>query len=287
MPYLKNITQNIQTRLKNKSIQTYEIDSKVILKKALNFKSQSELWINSDYQLTQNELNIIEDMVQRREAFEPIAYIINSKSFWEFEFFVNQEVLIPRPESELFIEEILSICQNTDSVLKILDIGVGSGALIITLLKIFNKAIGIGVDINKGALSVAAFNAKNLNVENRLNLIQSDCFSAITNNQKFDIIISNPPYISIQEWAELDASVKNYEPKESLTDFDSGFLFYKKILSEAHLYLNPNGYILFEIGYNQSNIFQNIIKNYKNFELIRIKKDIASIERLVVLKKIL
>jgi release factor glutamine methyltransferase len=218
--------------------------------------------------------------VQRRARREPVSYIIGKREFFGEDFFVSADVLDPRPDSESLIELVLEILPDKNQELKILELGVGSGCLIITLLKNYKMAQGFGVDISKKAVEICRRNALSHQVYKRLNLLQSDLFNFLGHNQKFDLIISNPPYIKSEEINNLEPEVKIYEPRCALDGGKDGLDFYKKIAAKAKLFLNQNAKIILEIGFGQKERITEIFVE-KNFLTAAIKPDLSGIERVL------
>ena len=215
-------------------------------------------------------------MVIERAKSKPLQYVIGETEFYGHRFFVNESVLIPRPETEYPVEKIIT---EIDSYNTILDIGSGSGAIAITLKKELPYLSITAVDISASALKIATENAKLNQVE--IEFIESDIFSKL--NTKFDIIVSNPPYIPQKEYEALDKEILEYEPKLALLAEDDGLYFYRRILSEAKLYLNVNGKIYFEIGYNQSDRIKKIAEN-NGFTEIETLKDLNGFDRIMIIK---
>ena len=203
----------------------------------------------------------------------PLAYIVGDAEFYGLTFVVNEDVLIPRPETEEVVSEALKYINSTS---KVLDIGTGSGVIAVTVAK--KKACNVtAVDISESALEIAKQNAKNNNVE--VEFIKSDLFEAI-GGRKFDVIISNPPYISEKEYQSLMPEVKDYEPRLALVAEENGLKIYKQIIKDASKHLNKNGKIVLEIGYNQGEKIKNLLE--KDFEEIKILKDLQGQDRIAV-----
>lgn len=210
---------------------------------------------------------------------EPLGKIINETNFYGYNFFVNEHVLDPRPDSEVLIDAVLSYL-DLDVNASILDLGVGSGCLILTLLKERKNCVGVGCDISDEALLVAKKNAEALNVSDRVNLIKSRWFLKIDPNQKFDVIISNPPYIESSEIGLLDRSVKEFDPHIALDGGKDGLDCYKDIFSKIKYFMKPETHIFIEIGYKQFYSVKNLASEY---ELVFVKsiKDLNMIDRVI------
>lgn len=220
-----------------------------------------------------------EKALQRAKTKEPIQHIIGFADFMGEKFIVNPSVLIPRDETEILVRKVIDIINENDLKMA-LDVGTGSGCIACMIAKYTNCQI-IGLDISTDALNTALDNASRLNLFNKAIFRKSDIFSNVRDGEKFDIIISNPPYIPIKEKANIQKEV-TFDPETALYAKDEdGVEFYKKITEEAPRILNPNGYLAFELGINQANIVSNIM-HQNNFTVIEIGKDLAGIERVIV-----
>ncbi|MBR5154381.1 MAG: peptide chain release factor N(5)-glutamine methyltransferase [Alphaproteobacteria bacterium] len=232
--------------------------------------------------MSDDEKNVALDFLARRLNHEPLDKIIGKKEFYKYEFKVNSDVLSPRPDSEILVEKAIEIICKRDA--KIADLGVGSGCLIISILKECPNATGVGIDISEKALNIAKTNAELLGVNDRILFLKQTFNDAINLDQKFDVIISNPPYIPVYEIDDLDEEVKSFDPIEALVGGDDGLLFYRQIAKTSKSILQKDGYILLEVGYNQAETVSEIFLA-KGFKLIEIVKDLAQINRCVILKK--
>jgi release factor glutamine methyltransferase len=207
----------------------------------------------------------------------PLAYITKSQPFYKYDFYVKHGVLIPRADSESLIQATLKVWGNKKESLNILEIGVGSGAIITSLLKEYENARGLGVDISSNALKVAGKNAKTLGVASRLMLLKSNIFNSVPNNQKFELIISNPPYIDFKD-KDISESVKKFEPKKALFAKNQGLYFYQEIFKNAKKYLKNNGRVVVEFGHLQSEDVRKIATTH-GFSLEFFEKDSGNIIR--------
>lgn len=210
----------------------------------------------------------------------PLQHITHRQEFMKMDFFVDENVLIPRSDTEILVEEVIKIAQKYNSP-RILDLCTGSGAIAISLKKFVPNADITAVDISEKALEIAQKNAEKL--EAKINFVKSDLFDKL-DNKKFDIIVSNPPYIRKDEIKKLSEEVQK-EPKIALDGGEDGLDFYKKIINEASSYLESNGYLCFEIGYNQKNEVQNLLSNSGKYQNIYCKKDLCGNDRVVIAKK--
>ncbi len=258
------------------------LEKKILLKYVLNI-SNEEINISHNKPLDNIKLDQYKELIQRRKKSEPIAYIINKKEFWKDLFFVDNSVLIPRPDSETIIETAIKCFPDKNQNLKILDLGTGSGCLIISLLREFKKAKGVGIDLDKNALQVAKQNKNNLINDNRLKLYNAD-FSQF-NTKNYDLIVCNPPYVSALLKDKLLKDVREFEPKIALFAKEDGLSCFKMILNNLIKYENKKQLIIFEIGQNQLKPMDKLLKN-TGFQLISVEKDIANLPRCIVAKRI-
>ena len=267
--------------LKNSNISTYKLDNELILAKVLNF-TREKLLINLDKKLDQKSYRSYINLIIRRKKNEPIAHIFKSKEFWKYNFLVNRNVLIPRPETELIVEEVLKLT-NYYSSKHMLDIGTGSGCIIISLLKNRPFCRGTAIDISRNALKVAKFNAKMHHLENKIKFINNDIDKF--NHNKYDFILSNPPYIKNFEIKRLSDDVRLYEPKIALEAGIDGFKEIKKIILKSKKLLKKNGKLIFEIGVKQKSYSLYLLKK-NGFYLNKVCLDISSIPRVLISTKI-
>jgi release factor glutamine methyltransferase len=224
-------------------------------------------------------------LVIRRMLGEPAQYITGTQDFYGRRFEVNPDVLIPRPETEGLIETVIPFVPSTDSPFWICDVGTGSGCIAITLLCEKRFAHAIAVDISEAALEVAQRNAKALNVANRVSFIQSDCFDALTGDIAFDLIVSNPPYVSANVLQGLQREVRDHEPRVALTPGDDGLTIIRRLINEGPPFLKPGGHLVIEIGFDQSEKITGLL-DPEVWELVRIAPDLQQIPRIVVLRRL-
>ena len=233
-----------------------------------------EKFLNTNHNISNNDFIIFQRLIKKRLKFQPISQIIGERYFWKNKFFINSDVLDPRPDTETLIEHTLSF----GSFFNILDLGTGSGCIILSLLDEYNAAMGIGVDKSKKALNVAKKNAELLNLNDRVKFQLGNWCDGLDN--KFDLIVSNPPYISEKEILGLSNDVINWEPRIALTPEGDGLGAYKNIINGVKNILIPNGRIIFEIGHAQGNEVSNLLKS-NNFKEINIVKDLNNKDRVV------
>jgi len=230
----------------------------------------------------ENEEKIIELAKKRVETKAPIQHILGFARFMGEKYIVNRNVLIPRDETEILVNKAYDLVKNIDSKIDILDIGVGSGCISCALAKkLKEKEIEIlGVDVSLEALEVAIENINKLDLVRKVILRKSDVYSKVRDCEKFDLIVSNPPYIPLAEKENLQEEVKNFDPELALFASDNdGVEFYEKIILGAPFFLKQNGFLAFELGINQANLVKNMLE--KNFENVEIIKDLAGIERVI------
>lgn len=213
-------------------------------------KDKTFLIAHSEYRLSGEEEALFRGFVRRRAAREPFQYITGVQEFYGLEFIVTPDVLIPRPETELIVENAIEILSRAENPI-FCEVGVGSGCISAAILHELETARGVGLDVSENALSIARKNAEKHDVAERLKLIVSDVFARLS-IKKFDLIVSNPPYISAEEMTTLQTEVRDFEPLTALTDGGDGFSIIKKIIENAPQYLNKNGFLLMEIGFGQA-----------------------------------
>lgn len=274
MNKIKDILIQNKKILKENGFYTYALDVEVLLLSVLN-KNKSWLYLNPDFEVDNSSLEIFNSYIQRRLKNEPIAYIIGKCEFMGLDFKLNEHTLIPRADTEILVEKVLSIIEQ-ENIKKVLDIGTGSGAIAVSIAK-YKDVDVLALDINKDALYMAKENARANGVD-KVRFLQSNLFENV--EEKFDMIVSNPPYIETEEIQKLEPNVKDFEPILALDGGEDGLDFYREIIAKAKLYLNDKGYLAFEIGYNQAKAVSSLME--KEFKEIEILKDLASLDRVVL-----
>ncbi len=255
--------------------ESYSVDAQVFLMDILNI-NKIEL-LTKDIQLSDENLEKLNLYIERRKKQEPVAYIINRVEFMGLDFFVDSNTLIPRPDTEILVEKVLEIAKENNYT-NFLEIGIGSGCISVSLAK-YSNLRGVGVDIMDNCVSIASDNAINNNVQEKIFFKKSDLFNKIS--EKYDIIVSNPPYINKGDMEELLPNVKDFEPHTALFGGDDGLYFYKEITNNAKKYLNPNGLLAFEIGYDQGESVSEMMKS-QGFKSVKIFKDLYKLDRVVI-----
>ena len=274
------LNQGIKILQKNK-ISNPQIDSEILLSSSIK-RDKKHIILNPKKPLDSKQFEKFKDLIERRKKGEPIAYLINKKEFWKYEFYVNKDVLIPRPDTELIIEQVLKI-YSYDSQLQVLDIGTGSGCILLSILKERPNFYGTGIDISKKSINVSKFNAKQLNLMNRVKFFHS----SVDNFKigKYDLIVSNPPYIELLNLKYLEKDVVNFEPKLALSGGFDGFSKIRKVIIKASTLIKKNGKFILEIGFNQKNKVKKILKK-EGFYVNKSIKDYGNNDRCIISTKI-
>ena len=245
-------------------------------------RDRSFIISHADDPLTAEQSEALQVLVERRTAGEPLQYIIAQQEFFKLDFEVTPDVLIPRPETELIVETSLELLQ-IDPEPYFADIGTGSGCIAISMLYELPEARALATDVSKAALRVALRNAERHKVSNRLALLESDCFSNLDANESFALITSNPPYVSADELKSVQREVR-FEPRAALAAGSDGLSVIRRLVSGARPFLRAGGYLVFEIGFGQSEAVEQLI-DLDVWELTGLRPDLQGIARAVVLRK--
>jgi len=267
--------------LKSKFIQTAQLDSEILMAKVID-KDRKYIILNNYENLRKKDLKIFQRLIEERSSRKPIAYLTNKKFFWNSEFYITNDTLIPRPDTELLIEQILKLTKHKNKM-NILDIGVGSGCILLSILKEKKNFYGTGIDISKKCLKISKINAINLNLDSRVKFYKSDVDKFIIG--KYDLIVSNPPYINKKNIKYLESDVVNYEPKLALDGGLDGLSEIRKVVKKSSELIKRNGKFILEIGFDQKNKVINLIKK-EGFYINSTLRDIAKNDRCIVSTKI-
>ena len=269
------------TILKNSFIKTFKLDTEILMAKALG-SNREYIILNNKKILNDVSLDYFKRLIKERARGKPIAYIINKKFFWNYEFYINKNTLIPRPDTEIIIEESLKLTKHKDKI-NVLDIGVGSGCILLTFLKERKNSYGTGIDISKKSIDISKINAKNLNVESRVKFYKTDIDKFAKG--KYDLVISNPPYIKSCDLKYLERDVINFEPKLALDGGLDGLSKIRKVINKSSELIKKNGKFVLEIGFNQKNKVIKLL-NKRGFYINSTLKDFANNDRCIVSTKI-
>ena len=267
--------------LKSKNIKSALLDSEILMSKAIK-ENRSNVLLNPNRILSNQDYENFRELISSRLQFKPIAYLTGKKSFWKHEFEINDKVLIPRPDTEIIIEEILQIYKNKQNI-KFLEVGVGSGCIILSILKERKSFLGKGVDLSKDCISICKLNAIKLGVQNRLKLFKTDIDNFSLG--KYDLIISNPPYIKKLDLKKLDKDVINYEPKLALDGGLDGLSKIRKVINKSSELIKLNGKLVIEIAYDQKEMVKDILRN-NGFFINKVVKDLSNNDRCIISTKI-
>ncbi len=275
------ILNESQKELNKYNIKNAELDCEIMLSKVLKV-TRENLLINLDKKLSENELSSFFKYVERRKKKEPIAYIIGHKDFWNKRFYVNQKVLIPRPDTETLVEETLKYIPYNKSI-RIIDVGTGSGCILLSILSERKKCFGVGVDISKEAINIAKFNAKIQQLENRSIFLNADVDKIFAG--KYDLIVSNPPYINRNKIKYLEEDVRLFEPSLALDGGVTGISVIELLIKKSSILLKKSGKMIIEIESKSVFRIKNMLKK-NNFYINKISKDLSNKIRCVVCTKL-
>ena len=275
-----NITEAIKRGdhiLKKNRIKSYKLDSEILMSKVLK-KDRTDIILNSHLKLSNKELKAYNDLILQRSKKKPIAYLTGKKEFWKYEFNITKDVLIPRPDTETIVEQTLKLTKNKFR-LKILDIGIGSGCILLSVLKERKNFYGTGIDICKKNLDICKTNMKKLKLSNRVRLFKSDIDNF--SYGKYDLILSNPPYIKKFDLKYLDKEVYCYEPLSALDGGLDGLLKISKVVYNSSKLVKKNGMLILEIAFNQAEKVKKILRK-NGFYIKDVVKDLAKNKRCII-----
>ena len=267
--------------LSNKSVPNSYLDSEILMAKIIN-KDRKYLILNSNKKLSKTDFIKFQKLIKKRSIGKPLAHLTNSKFFWNSEFNVTKDTLIPRPDTELIVETALKLTKFKNKI-NILDIGIGSGCILLSILNERKNFYGTGIDISKKCLNISKINAIHLNAFSRLKLYQTNVDKF--NLGKYDLIISNPPYIKKLKIKYLEKDVAKFEPKLALDGGLDGLSEIRKVINKSSELIKKNGKFILEIGFDQKNKVINLLKK-EGFYINSTLKDLANNDRCIVSTKI-
>ena len=278
----EQVLANATKILKSASIKSSKLDCEVLLSNVLKINREKML-VNLNKKINHQDYINFNKLINRRAKNEPVAYIVGYKEFWNKKFKVNSDVLIPRPDTEILVEEVIKLIKINSS-LNILDIGTGTGCVILSVLNERKKCYGIGLDISKKAINIAKHNAKIQQIKNRIKFINSSIDKFYVG--KYDLIISNPPYIKSGDIKNLDKDVSFYEPEIALNGGYDGYSKIREIIYRSSVLIKEKGKLFLEIGYNQKSEVIRIL-NCNKFYINKVVKDLGKNNRCIISTKIL
>jgi len=278
---LETAINNAQYFLKKKSLRLSNLDCEILMSKVIN-EDRKFIILNPKFNLNSQDLFKFQKLVKERSKGKPVAYLVKKKEFWNSEFKIEKDILIPRPDTEIVVEQALEITRNK-SKLKILDIGVGSGCILLSILKEKKNFYGVGIDISKKCIALSKINAHNLGLSNRVKFFKYNVDNF--NYGKYDLVISNPPYINKLKFRYLDRDVINFEPKLALDGGIDGLSEIRKVINKTSKLIKKNGKFILEIGFNQKNIVKKLLIK-RGFYINRVLKDLAKNDRCIVCTKL-
>ena len=267
--------------LKDNFINNPVLDSEILMAKVIN-KDKKYILLNSDRYIDDKDLNYFQKLIKIRSLGKPIAYLTNKKFFWKSEFIVSDKTLIPRPDSELIIEKVLDLTAHKKK-LNILEIGIGSGCILLSILKERKSFYGTGIDISKNCLNISKLNAIKLKVTSKLKLYKSNVDKFTLG--KYDLIVSNPPYIKNLYLKYLEKGIAKFEPKQALDGGLDGLSAIRKVIKKSSELIKKNGKFVLEIGFDQKSKVISLLKK-EEFYIDSINKDLANNDRCIVCTKI-
>ena len=273
---IQNALKKGQSILIDNNIISAKLDSEILMSQAIR-KNKKFIILNLHKPIKKRDLDYFDNLIQERAKSKPIAQIIKKKDFWKYEFIVNNNVLIPRPDTEILIEQVLKLVKNKNR-LQILDIGIGSGCILMSILKEKKNFIGTGIDISNKSLQISKVNGHKLRINNRLRLFKSNIDNF--NTGKYDLIVSNPPYIKKRDLKCLEKDI-GFEPKQALDGGLDGLLEIRKVINKSSELIKRNGHFIIEIGFDQKNKVKKILRD-KGFYIKKTVKDLSNHDRCIV-----
>ena len=277
---LREVKSKTEKFFSEKGIPNGKLDTDLLLSHALKIK-RLDLYLDLDRPISEKELNQMRDMVRRRAMREPLQYILGETVFFNCSLRVDKRALIPRPETELLVEQILPKAQGAE---RVLELGTGSGAIVLALVKAGVSAEITAIDLDPEALALAQSNADSLGLSEQITFLESDWLSNVPAEKQFDLIISNPPYLTQAMYESAEPEVREFEPKQALLSAEAGMADIKKIMQQSFSFLNPNGYLVFETGTDQH---ANLSKEAEQigYQEIRTTQDLNGYDRFLWMQR--
>jgi len=263
--------------LKENKIKTATLDSQILMSKAIN-EEKKFIILNCKNEISTENLDYYYDLVKQRSNGKPIAYLLKKKNFWKNEFAVDKNVLIPRPDTETLVEQVLELTKNKNK-LSLLDVGIGSGCILLSILMERKNFYGTGIDICKKSLEICRINSKKFGLNKRLKLVKSNIDNF--HYGKYDLIVSNPPYIKKFNLKCLDKDVIDFEPRHALDGGVEGLSEIRKVINKSSELIKKKGFLILEIGFDQKNFVKRLLHN-KGFYIKKIVKDLANHDRCII-----
>ena len=273
---IQNALKKGQSILIDNNIISAKLDSEILMSQAIR-KNKKFIILNLHKEIKKRDLEYFDNLIQERARRKPIAQLIKKKDFWKYEFIVNNNVLIPRPDTEILIEQALKLVKNKNR-LQILDIGIGSGCILMSILKEKKNFIGTGIDISNKSLQISKVNGQKLRINNRLRLFKSNIDNF--NTGKYDLIVSNPPYIKKSNLKCLEKDI-GFEPKQALDGGLDGLSEIRKVINKSSELIKRSGHFIIEIGFDQKNKVKKILRD-KGFYIKKTVKDLSNHDRCIV-----
>lgn len=269
--------------LTDRKIETPRLDAEILLAHACGCR-RIELYTRYDEVLGDQPRGVMRELVKRRAQHEPVAYLVGHREFFSLDFRVTSDVLIPRPDTETLVLELLDLAKSLDAP-RILDIGTGTGCIAITAAVNLPTATVTAVDISAAALNVAAENAATHKVNDRVTFLESDLFASLGAESSFDMIASNPPYIAEEEWATLQPDVREHEPRHALLAGADGLSVFRPLIAQAVSYLVPGGHLLLEMDTAQADAVCGLLKAESQLQNVRTVNDLTGRPRVAVAER--
>ena len=278
---LQTAIKNGNQELKKNNISSSQLDAEILISSVIK-KKRDYVILNLNRDLSFSQLKYYKDLIKERAKGKPISYLIGKKEFWKYEFKINEGVLVPRPDTELIVDQVLGLYKNKSKI-RLLEIGTGSGCIILTILKEKKDFYGVGVDISKVCIENSKINSKKLGLNNRVKFFKTDVDNFTFG--KYDLIISNPPYIKKLDLKYLEKDIISFEPKIALNGGLDGLSEIRKVIFKSSGLIKIKGKLILEIGFDQKTQVIKLLKN-RGFYINRVLKDLANNDRCIIATKI-